>query len=92
MVLAVMDKCFTLANHYLISMLTGETLRLLRNAKGLKQNAVAKELDISQPAYSKWENEKEINKYRLDKIKTIFKCSDADIEAVQKLLPASQNE
>ncbi len=36
-------------------MLSGETLRMLRNIRGLKQETLAKKLGISQPAYSKLE-------------------------------------
>jgi transcriptional regulator with XRE-family HTH domain len=67
-------------------MFTGETLRLLRNAKGMKQKTVADKLRISQPAYSKLEKRANINGHTLDRLKTIFKCSDSEIEVIQKLL------
>lgn len=73
-------------------MLTGETLRLLRNAKGLKQKAVADKLRISQPAYSKMEKRKKIEGRTLESIKEIFCCTDADIEVVKRLLSAAMNE
>jgi hypothetical protein len=43
-------------------------------------------LHISQSAYSKLEKRKKVNSKTPEQVKIIFKCADAEIEAIQKLL------
>src|SRR6476661_3011484 len=54
----------------------GKKIRLLRHQKGLSQEDVAKQLDISIPAFSKIETGiTDINLSRLEQIATLFEMS-----------------
>jgi len=64
-------------------MATGQTLRLLRTLKGIKQTALAKKLGISQQAYSKLENSKHLREERLRVILTAMNCTPEDIELIR---------
>lgn len=68
-------------------MFNGETLRLLRNWKGLAQKQAASLMKMSQPGYCKLEKKIEITGKMKEKIKIAFKCSDADIEMIENLPP-----
>lgn len=68
-------------------MITGETLRLLRLIKGLKQKTMADNLNMSQPAYSKMEKRKKINGAIEESIKKILCCTESEIEVIKKILP-----
>ena len=68
-------------------MITGASLRLLRNLRGFPQKKAAHLLDISQPAYCKLEKKAKINGHRMEKIKKAFNCSDKDIEVLNSLTP-----
>ena len=48
--------------------ISGKTLCVLRNLKGLKQGQVAKELGVTQSAYSKLEKLDKIDKKHVNKI------------------------
>ena len=61
-------------------MVSGETIRLIRNWRKLAQKQAASLLGISQPAYSKLEKKKEINGRLLEKIKKAFLCTDDDLQ------------
>jgi transcriptional regulator with XRE-family HTH domain len=71
-------------------MITGETIRLIRNWKKLKQKTVADKLGISQPAYSKLEKHNHINPERLQKLLVVFNCTDSDLELFRKIVPAER--
>jgi transcriptional regulator with XRE-family HTH domain len=64
----------------------GETIRLLRNWKRMKQKTIANKLGISQPAYSKLEKCQLINKERLQKIMIILNFSDGELEILKKII------
>lgn len=66
---------------------SGETIRMLRTIKGMKQETMAKELGISQPAYCKLEQCDEINGKRLDKIISVFGYTKEELENVIKNSP-----
>ena len=72
-------------------MISGETLRMLRNWKGLAQKQAARLLGISQPAYSKWEKKKKIEPFMQEKIKKAFRCTESDIERIKNLPPPNHN-
>ena len=67
-------------------MRTGETLRLLRMLKGLKQSTLAHQLGISQPAYSKIEKCNRINEVRWNNILTILNCTDSELENLKSII------
>lgn len=66
-------------------MITGETLRLLRTWKNLKQKTVADQLGISQPAYSKLEKCKCIKERKLVKLLKAINCTKAELDAFIKI-------
>ena len=66
-------------------MITGETLRILRNLKKLKQKTVADKLGISQPAYSKMEKSKCINGEKLERLLKVINCSIDEVETIKKI-------
>lgn len=68
-------------------MISGETLRLMRNWKGLVQKQAAKLLGISQPAYSKMEKRNIITGELLEKIRVAFHCTEAEIKQLKGLTP-----
>lgn len=73
-------------------MITGETLRLLRNWKNLKQKTVADKLGISQPAYSKLERSKSIKEKKLGNLLNAINCSKAELETFKKLSTNGENQ
>lgn len=62
----------------------GETLRLLRAIKGIKQETIAKKLGISQPAYSKIEKRDCINGWRGEQLLTALNCTRDELEWITK--------
>lgn len=66
-------------------MFNGETLRLLRTWKKLKQQSIADKLGITQQAYSKLENKKAIRKEKVKEILEALNCSEADLKVFEKL-------
>ena len=67
-------------------MISGETLRLLRSLKKLKQKTIANKLGISQAAYSKMEKCKLITGERLEKLLKAINCTLVEIETIQMLI------
>jgi transcriptional regulator with XRE-family HTH domain len=67
-------------------MITGETLRLLRTLKGIKQANLARELGISQQAYSKLEKCKNINEDKVNNLLMIMECGTEELEELQRIL------
>lgn len=65
-------------------MICGQTLRLLRAIKGIKQKTIAKKLGISQPAYSKLEKCEAVNGERADAILAALNCTQEDVENFEK--------
>jgi len=68
-------------------MLNGETLRLIRLMKSIKQETMACALHISQPAYCKMEKYRYIQGERLEQIFKILNCTKEDIEHYKSFLP-----
>jgi len=64
-------------------MFTGEILRKLRTVKGIKQSALAKKLGISQQAYSKLEQSKQLTRERTEHILQLMQCSIDDIDKLK---------
>jgi transcriptional regulator with XRE-family HTH domain len=71
-------------------MIIGETIRLLRSCKKLKQKAVANSLKISQPAYSKLEKSKHITEERLERVLKAINCTKEDLDAMKKFLSTTE--
>ena len=71
-------------------MYSGQTIKTLRLMKGYSQQGIAKQLGISQPAYSKLEKRKTVNKESSKKILAIIKCSADDVRSVQDFLVSSR--
>ncbi|HEY4108057.1 helix-turn-helix transcriptional regulator [Puia sp.] len=67
-------------------MYSGQTIKVLRLLKGYSQQGIAKELGISQPAYSKLEKRKMVNKESSRKILAIINCSPDEIRSVQQFI------
>jgi transcriptional regulator with XRE-family HTH domain len=67
-------------------MISGETLRLLRNIKGIKQETIAKRMGISQPAYCKLERASFIKEEKLCRVLVCMDCNKEDIEKVKQLV------
>lgn len=72
-------------------MYSGQTIKTLRLMKGYSQQGIAKELGISQPAYSKLEKRKTVNKESSKKILAIINCSVDDVRSVQDFLVSSRS-
>ncbi len=66
-------------------LISGETLRLLRHLKNLKQKTVADRLGVSQPAYSKLEKSKSIKDEKAEKLLKLIDCTISDLEVVQRI-------
>lgn len=66
---------------------TGETLRQLRTLKGVKQIHIAKELGISQQAYSKIEKRDSIDEVKMRKLLTILGIGEEDVNEYAKIFP-----
>ena len=67
-------------------MYSGQTIKALRLIKGFSQQGIAKELGISQPAYSKLEKRKTVNRESSKKILEIINCSADEIRSVQQFI------
>lgn len=65
--------------------MNGETLRIWRTMKNMKQITIAKKLNISQQEYSKWENRKNINADCLNRFLVATNCSIEELEAIKKI-------
>jgi transcriptional regulator with XRE-family HTH domain len=68
-------------------LVSGETIRRLRQLKGIKQAVAAKRLGITQQAYSKIESCKILSENKLKAVLNIFEITPGDIENIQSLLP-----
>lgn len=66
---------------------SGETIRMLRTLKGMKQTEAAKKLGISQQAYSKMELNNIVSESKLVKILRAFNSSLQDLEHIIKFTP-----
>lgn len=71
-------------------MYSGQTIKVLRLMKGYSQQGIARELGISQPAYSKLEKRKTVNKESSKKILAIINCSADEVRSVQEFLVSSR--
>ena len=68
-------------------MVTGHELRLLRHLHEIKQETLAKKLNITQQAYSKLEKNQCINGKRLHQIITALGYTKKEFEKAIKKLP-----
>ena len=75
-----MYKEFNIRVQLLSQMVTGETLRFLRIMKGIKQETLAKQLGISQPAYCKLEKKAEIGKQKWAIILKELDCKEEELK------------
>lgn len=62
----------------------GETLRVLRQIKGIKQQVIARELGISQPAYSQMERSSYIDCKKFEEIISILGFSTKDLKKLSE--------
>jgi transcriptional regulator with XRE-family HTH domain len=69
-------------------MITGETIRLLRTLKGVKQGTIAKSLGISQPAYSKIEKCQQIKETKARKILALLNCEEDQLMRIEQMKKA----
>lgn len=65
-------------------MITGETLRFLRIMKGVKQETLAKQLGISQPAYCKLEKKSRIDNERWAQIAHELNCQEDELQLLMQ--------
>jgi transcriptional regulator with XRE-family HTH domain len=65
----------------------GEVLRMLRLCRNCKQQAVAKQLGISQQALSKLENAPLVPPERVAAVLRVLNCTEADLEYIRRLMP-----
>lgn len=72
-------------------MLTGKTLRMIRQARGIKQETIAKKLCISQPAYCKIEKHDCINENRIHQIAAAIGISKEELERAGRILSELDN-
>jgi len=63
-------------------LISGETLRVLRQIKGMKQRVVARQLGISQPAYSQMETSCYVDCEKFERIISILGYSKADLKEI----------
>lgn len=70
-------------------MTDGETLRLLRTIKGMKQEFLARKLGISQPAYSKLEKCAYIKDKKLQEVLRALGCTAEDLDRVHGIFKTS---
>jgi transcriptional regulator with XRE-family HTH domain len=71
-------------------MITGESLRILRQLKGNRtQKEISKKMNISQPAYCKWEKRKTVNEEdkRFERFLRTIDCSRSEFEKLRIFLP-----
>ena len=66
-------------------MITGDTIRLLRTLKGVKQGTIAKSLGISQPAYSKIEKCQSIEETRARRILALLDCEEEHLRSIEQI-------
>ena len=67
----------------------GKLFKLLRNLKGIKQDAAARQLGVRQQAVSKLENCKKISNKKFDEIVAAFNFTQEEIEMAKRFLPPS---
>lgn len=67
-------------------MTTGETLKKFRQLKGLKQQTIARKLKISQQAYAKVEQQKNVTRERLLNILRSINCSLKEWEVFERFI------
>jgi transcriptional regulator with XRE-family HTH domain len=67
-------------------MINGETLRRLRNLKGLKQKEAAKKIGITTAAYAKLEKSEWLQGEQLQNILKALECTAADLAKVLSIL------
>jgi transcriptional regulator with XRE-family HTH domain len=70
-------------------MITGESLRILRQLKGNRtQKEISKKMNISQPAYCKWEKRKTVNEEdkRFERFLRAIDCSRSEFEKLRIFL------
>jgi transcriptional regulator with XRE-family HTH domain len=72
-------------------MITGENLRQLRMLKGIKQEVIAKQLGISQPAYCKLERASTLSERRLELVLEVMHYTFAEASEIIRLLEAGKN-
>jgi transcriptional regulator with XRE-family HTH domain len=65
----------------------GDSIRLLRSIKGVKQIAAAKKADICQQAISKLERSKKVSISKFLEIATALKCNDEEIKKILDFYP-----
>jgi transcriptional regulator with XRE-family HTH domain len=73
-------------------MINPESLKKFRQLKGVKQEAIAKKLCISQQAYAKMENSKRINKEKLEELLQAMDCCKKDWEHFLSFYPPPQDD
>ena len=66
---------------------SGQTIRMLRILKGMKQTEASKKLGISQQAYSKMESKNVISESKIVKILWALNSSLQDVEHIIKNYP-----
>ena len=66
-------------------MISGETLRLLRILKGIKQETIAKKLGISQPAYCKMERCQKVNPVKYRQVIEALDCTKEELQEVVRI-------
>lgn len=69
---------------------TGEKLRLLRQARGMKQGELARKMGIKQQRISALENSPEISNEQVKKIFAALKLSKQEAEAILGVLHISR--
>jgi len=65
--------------------ISGETLRIWRTMKKMKQSVVAKNINISQQEYSKWENKYVLTETCLSRFILATNCSRQELEAIERM-------
>jgi transcriptional regulator with XRE-family HTH domain len=65
--------------------INGETLRNWRTIKKMKQSAVAEKLNVSQQAFSKWENIEIVSNKYLQRFIQATCCSHEELVKVQEI-------
>jgi transcriptional regulator with XRE-family HTH domain len=69
----------------MITMINGETLRVLRLLKKQKQSTIARKLGISQPAYSKIEKCKRIEGEKIKRILDLLDYAEEDVISIERI-------
>jgi predicted transcriptional regulator len=65
--------------------ISGKTLRIWRTMKMIKQVAIAKDLNISQQGYSKWESKDVISSLYLKRFFSATNCTREELDAIEKM-------